>query len=65
MSDICHEMQISVNLMECIFFVPHDNLLGHIVCREGILVDPTKFVVIMNMPPPTSAKVLNFTLGYT
>jgi hypothetical protein len=37
-------------------FVPHGNLLGHIVCQEGVLVDPSKVVVIVNMSPPTSAK---------
>jgi hypothetical protein len=46
------------------FFVPHGNLLGHIVCR-GVLVDPAKVAVILNMPPPTSAKLLRSTLGHT
>jgi hypothetical protein len=45
--------------------VPHGNLLGHIVCREGVLVDPAKVAVIMNMPPPTSIKQLHSTLGHT
>jgi hypothetical protein len=40
MFDRCREMQISLNLRKCIFCVPHGNLLGHIVCREGVLVDP-------------------------
>jgi hypothetical protein len=52
------ELKISLNLRKCIFCVPHGNLLGHIVCREGVLVDPTKFVVIVNMTPPTSEKQL-------
>jgi hypothetical protein len=45
--------------------VPHGNLLGHIVCREGVLVDLAKFLVIVNMPPPTSAKQLRSMLGHT
>jgi hypothetical protein len=45
--------------------VPHGNLLGHIVCREGVLVDPAKVAVIVNMPPPTSAKQLCSMLGHT
>jgi hypothetical protein len=64
MFDRCHEMQISLNLRKSIFCVPHGNLLGHIVCWEGVLVDPTKFVFILNMPPPTSAKLLCSTLGH-
>jgi hypothetical protein len=45
--------------------VPFGNLLGHIVCREGVLVDPAKVFVILNMPPPTIAKQLWSTLGHT
>jgi len=45
--------------------VPHGNLLGHIVCREGLLVDPSKVAVIVNIPPPMSAKQLCSTLGHT
>jgi hypothetical protein len=56
MFDRCRELQISLNLKKCIFCVPHVNLLGHIVSQEGVLVDPAKFVVILNMPPPMSAK---------
>jgi hypothetical protein len=39
--------------------------LGHIVCREGVLVDPKNFVVILNMPHPMNAKRLQTTLGHT
>jgi hypothetical protein len=65
MFDRCRELHILFNLIKCIFCVPHGNLLGHIVCREGVLVDPTKVVVIMNMPPPMSAKQLCSMLGHT
>jgi hypothetical protein len=56
MLDYCRQLQISLNLRKCIFCVPFGNLLGHIVCREGVLVDPVKVVVILNMPPPTTVK---------
>jgi hypothetical protein len=65
MFDRCRELQISLNLMKYIFCVPHRNLLGHIVCREGVSVDPNKAMVIVNMPPPTSAKQLHSMLGHT
>jgi hypothetical protein len=45
--------------------MPHGNLLGHIACREGVLVDPAKVAVIVNMPPPMSSKKLHSTLGHT
>jgi hypothetical protein len=65
MFDRCRELQISLNIKKCIFCVPHRNLLGHIVYREGILVDPAKFPVIMNMLPPMRIKQLCSTLGHT
>jgi hypothetical protein len=65
MFDRCKELQISLNVRKCILCVPHGNLLGHIICREGVLVDPSKVVVIVNIPPPTSAKQLRSMLGHT
>jgi hypothetical protein len=65
MFDRCKELQISLDLRKCILCVPHGNLLGHIVCLEGVLVDPAKVAVIVNMPPPTSAKNLRSTLRHT
>jgi hypothetical protein len=65
MLDRCRQLHISLNLKKCIFCVPFGNLLGHIVCREGVLVDPAKVAVILNMPPPTSVKQLQTTLGHT
>jgi hypothetical protein len=65
MFDRCCELHISLNLIKCIFCVPHGNLLGHIVCREGVLLDPAKVAVILNIPRLTSAKLLHSTLGHT
>jgi hypothetical protein len=56
MFDQCKELRICLNLRKCIFCVPQGNLLGHMVCQEGVLVDPAKVAAILNMPPPTSAK---------
>ena len=39
-------------------------LLGHIVCKEGLLVDPVKIVLILSLPPPTNIKLLCATLGH-
>jgi hypothetical protein len=64
MFDRCRELQISLNIRKCIFNVPHENLLGHILCQEGVLVDPAKVAVIVNMPPPMSENKLQYTLGH-
>jgi hypothetical protein len=40
-------------------------LLGHIVSKQGLLVDPTKIAVIVNLPPPEIVHQLRETLGHT
>jgi uncharacterized membrane protein len=60
----CREHQISLNLKKCIFCVPFGVLLGHVVCRQGLMVDPAKIVIIVNLPPPASVKQLCTTLGH-
>jgi hypothetical protein len=45
--------------------VPHGNLLGHIVCQEGVLVELAKVVVIVKISPPVSANQLHSMLGHT
>ena len=61
----CREHQISLNLKKCIFCVPFGILLGHVVCRQGLMVDPAKIAIIVNLPPPTSVKQLHTMLGHT
>ena len=62
---MCRQYQISLNLKKCIFCVPFGILLGHIVCKKGLMVDPTKIAIIVNLPPPNSVKQLHTTLGHT
>ena len=38
--------------------------MGHVVCRDGILVDPVKIAIILDLPPPNTAKQLRETLGH-
>ena len=40
-------------------------MLGHVVCHDGILVYPTKIVIIIDLPPPTIVNKLRVTLGQT
>ena len=56
------EHQIYLNLKKCIFCVTFGILLGHVMCRQGLMVDPAKVAIIVNLPPPTSVKQLNTTL---
>ena len=59
------QYQISLNLRKCIFCVPFGALLGHVVCHDGILVDPAKIDIILDLPPPATVNKLRATLGHT
>jgi len=52
-------------LKKCIFFSPFGVLLGHIVCKQGLLVDPSKIAIIVDLKPPTSIKQLRTVLENT
>jgi hypothetical protein len=65
MLEICRQFQISLNIKKCIFKTPFGILLGHMVCKQDLLVDPTKIAVIVNLPPPKSVRQLRETLGHT
>ena len=61
----CRQHHISLNLKKCVFCASFGTLLGHIVCKQGLLVDPTKIPIIVNLPPPNLVKQLHTTLGHT
>ena len=56
--------QIALNSKKCILCAQFGILLGHIVCKQGLLVDPAKKVLILSFPPPTNVKMLQETLGH-
>ena len=47
MLDTYRTHQIALNLKKCTFLVPYGNLLGHVVCRQVLMVDPVKIAVIL------------------
>lgn len=65
MSDRCRQCQIALNLKKCILCSPFGILMGHVVCKQGLIVDPAKIVIIVNLPPPTYVQQLRATLGHT
>jgi hypothetical protein len=64
MLDKCRQCQIALNLKKCIFFSPFGVLLGHIVWKQGLLVDPSKISIIVDIPPPTSVRQLRTALEH-
>ena len=52
-------------LKKCLVFVPFWILLGHVVCIQGLMVDPAKIAVIINVEAPRSVKQLRTMLRHT
>lgn len=65
MLDTCRRYQIVLNLKKCLFCVPFEILLGHVVSKKGLMVDPSKIIIIVNLEAPRGVKQLHATLGHT
>ena len=65
MLERCQQYHIALNYKKCIFYSPFGILLGHIVCKQGLLVDPAKIALILSLPLLTNMNMLRMTLGHT
>ena len=54
---------LMLNPKKCVFGVTSGKLLGFIVSRRGIEIDPQKVKAIMDMPPPKTLKQLHTLQG--
>nr|XP_009613787.1 uncharacterized protein LOC104106848 [Nicotiana tomentosiformis] len=54
---------LKLNPAKCAFGVPSGKLLGFIVSRRGIELDPTKIKSIRDLPPPKTKKEVMSLLG--
>jgi hypothetical protein len=52
----CRFYHIRLNPHKCVFCVESGHLLGFIVSRQGIWVDPLKVEAILNLPPPSTLR---------
>jgi hypothetical protein len=59
----CRFYRIRLNPHKCVFYVESVRLLGFIVSRQGIRVDPIKVEAILNLPPPSSLRQLQSLQG--
>lgn len=54
-----------LNMKKCLFYVPFDILLGHAACKQGLMLDSIKIVVIVNLEALRSIQQLHVMLGRT
>ena len=57
------EHRLYAKFSKCEFWLPQVSFLGHIVSKDGILVDPSKIEVVKNWPKPTSVTKVQSFLG--
>lgn len=62
MLDTCCGHQIALDLKKCTFLVLFGNLLRRVVYKQGLMVEPAKSSVILNLEAPKS--VNNCTLPW-
>jgi hypothetical protein len=59
----CREARLSLNLAKYVFAVTSGMLLGHIVSKDGIAMDPNKVKAVLEAPALHNAKALSRFLG--
>ena len=57
------EHNLKMNPKKCVFRVSSGKLLGFIVSKRGIKIDPNKAKAIAEMPPPKNLKELRGLIG--
>ena len=60
---ICCHFNISLNPHKCVFCVETSILLGFIVSKYGIRIDPLNIEAIMSLPTPTNVTELQSLQG--
>lgn len=60
----CKEFGISLNLKKCILSVHEGKLLGYIVSKKGITMDPECIAAILELPLPQHEKGLQSFIGH-
>eukprot|EP00253_Pinus_taeda_P008689 PITA_08689 len=61
--DRCRKFGISLNPKKSLFFVKEGKLLGHIISKEGVVIDPKRVYVIESLTLPINKKEIQAFLG--
>ena len=59
----CRHYRVRLNPHKCIFCVESGRLLGFIISRDGIRIDPFKVEAILALPPPKNITQLQSLQG--
>lgn len=59
----CKEFGISLNPKKCVFAIHKGKLLGYIVSKQGITIDPKRVAAILELPLPHHKKGLQSLIG--
>ena len=59
----CRKFGFSLNPKKTLFGLEEGKLLGHIISKEGIRIDPARIEPILNISPPRNIKELQDFLG--
>ena len=62
-SERCRKFSISLNPKKSIFVVVKGKLLGFIVSKDGMIIEPERTQAIAKLPPPSSKKAMQSFLG--
>ena len=54
---------ITVRMDKCKFFMDEVENLGHIICKDGIKINPAKYEAVTHAPPPKNIKELQSFIG--
>jgi len=59
----CRKYGLSLNAKRSVFALEEGKLLGHIVSRDGVKIDPARVQAVQKIPLPRSKKDIQFVLG--
>jgi hypothetical protein len=62
-SEKCRKFGISLNPKKTLFGLEEGKLLGHIISKDGIKIDPSKIVAIQKLDHPRNIKELQSVIG--
>jgi hypothetical protein len=60
---ILRENKVFAKLKKCEFWLEKVSFLGHVISKDGVVVDPSKIEVVMNWERPTNVREIQSFLG--